>query len=164
MSHTESLNATITVAHTPEEVFAAVTDVRGWWSANIIGATAAPHDEFVFTDDCEYPGEAVRADKGIRFCRFLVTEADPGRRVVWHVVDAYLSFIADHDEWTGTDVVFDIAATPDGTTLRFVHEGLTAAGSECFDACSRGWTFYITKSLPQLLATGTGEPIARYRA
>ncbi|MFJ1454871.1 SRPBCC domain-containing protein [Nocardia sp. N2S4-5] len=162
MSHTDHLTATITVDHTPEEVFAAVTDVRGWWNANIIGATAARHDEFVFTDDCEYPGEAARADTGIRFCRFRITEFVPGARVVWHVVDSYLGFVADHDEWTGTDVVFDIAATPEGTTLHFVHRGLTASESECFQACSRGWTFYITKSLPQLLATGAGDPIAKY--
>lgn len=162
MSHTEHLTATITVDHTPEEVFAAVTDVRGWWNANIIGATAALHDEFVFTDDCKYPGEAARSGDGIRFCRFRITEVVPGARVVWHVVDAHISFIADHDEWTGTDVVFDIAATPDGTTLNFVHRGLTASESECFQACSRGWTFYITKSLPQLLATGAGDPIAKY--
>ncbi|WP_280336821.1 SRPBCC family protein [Nocardia wallacei] len=161
MSHTEPLTATITVDHTPEEVFAAVTDVRGWWNANIIGATAALHDEFVFTDDSKYPGEAARSGDGIRFCRFRITEVVPGARMVWHVVDAHLDFIADHDEWTGTDVVFDIAATPAGTTLNFAHRGLTSE-SECFQACSRGWTFYITKSLPQLLATGTGDPIAKY--
>ena len=68
--------------------------------------------------------------------------------MVWHVVDSYLTFIDDRDEWTDTNVVFDITATPDGTTLHFTHEGLTAAESECFEACSRGWTFYITKSLP----------------
>jgi hypothetical protein len=84
--------------------------------------------------------------------------------VVWHVVDAYLSFIDDHDEWTDTKVIFDVTASPDGATLHFTHEGLTAADSDCFEACSRGWTFYITESLPRLIATGTGRPITKYDA
>ena len=164
MSHTDHLTATMSVDRTPDEVFAAVTDVRGWWSQNIIGDTAALHDEFVFTDDSSYPGEAARRRSGISFCRFQITEVVPGERVVWHVVDSRIDFIDDHDEWTGTDAVFDITPTAGGTTLRFVHEGLTAAGSACFAACSAGWTFYITTSLPQLITTGTGRPIPAYGA
>lgn len=162
MSNTEYLTATMTVDRTPEEVFEAITNVRGWWTENLIGDTTALGDEFVFTDDSAYPGETARADTGIRFARFQLTEVAPGRRVVWHVVDAYLAFIADHDEWTDTHVVFDITTDVRGTTLHFTHEGLTAAESACFQACSRGWTFYITKSLPQLITTGAGQPISRY--
>jgi Activator of Hsp90 ATPase homolog 1-like protein len=164
MSHTEHLTATMSVDQMPDEVFAAITNVRGWWSENIIGDTAALHDEFVFTDDSSYPGETAREKRGIRFCRFRITEVVPGERVVWHVVDADLTFVDDRDEWTDTNVVFDIAATSEGTTLRFAHEGLTAAESECFEACSAGWTFYITTSLPQLIANGTGQPIPSYAA
>ncbi|RZQ59644.1 SRPBCC family protein [Amycolatopsis suaedae] len=163
MSNTEYLTATMTVDRTPEEVFQAITNVRGWWTENLIGDSAALYDEFVFTDDSAHPGEAAQGSGGIRFARFQLTEVVPGRRVVWHCVDSYLSFIDDHGEWTGTDAVFDITTGADGTTLRFVHEGLTAAGSACFEACSRGWTFYITKSLPQLITTGTGQPIPGYR-
>ncbi|NNH75144.1 SRPBCC domain-containing protein [Nocardia uniformis] len=163
MSNTEYLTATMSIDRAPDEVFAAITDVRGWWNENIIGNTAALHDEFVFTDDSEYAGETVEAKTGIRYCRFQITEVVPGRRMVWHVVDSALTFIDDRHEWTGTDVVFDIGATDHGTTLHFTHEGLTAQ-SECFEACSRGWTFYITKSLPQLITTGTGDPITKYEA
>ncbi|MDH6287950.1 SRPBCC family protein [Rhodococcus opacus] len=164
MSHTDYLTATMSVDQTPDKVFATITNVRGWWNENIIGDTAAVGDEFVFTDDSRYAGEAARTKEGIRFCRFRLTEVVPGERVVWHVVDADLTFIDDRDEWTGTNVIFDITATSEGTTLRFTHQGLTAAESECFEACSRGWTFYITKSLPQLITTGTGEPIPKYAA
>lgn len=164
MSRTDYLTATMSVDQTPDEVFAAITNVRGWWTENIIGDTAALHDEFVFTDDSRHPGETARAKTGIRFCRFQLTEVVPGERVVWHVVDADLNFIDDHDEWTDTNVVFDITATPEGTTLRLTHEGLTAAESECFEACSAGWTFYVTTSLPQLITNGTGQPIPRYAA
>lgn len=164
MSHTDYLTAAMSVDQPPAEVFAAITNVRGWWSENIIGDTADLHDEFVFTDDSSYPGEAARSKEGIRFCRFQVTEVVPGARIVWHVVDADLTFIDDHDEWTDTDVVFDITETSEGTTLRLTHVGLTAEESECFEACSRGWTFYITRSLPQLITHGTGQPIPRYTA
>lgn len=162
MSNTEYLTATMSVTQTPDEVFAAITNVRGWWNENIIGNTAALHDEFVFTDDTDHAGETVSAKKGIRFSRFRLTEVVPGKRMVWHVVDAYLTFIEDRDEWTDTHVIFDITETPQGTTLHFTHEGLTAAKSECFEACSRGWDFYVTKSLPQLINNGTGQPIAKY--
>jgi hypothetical protein len=162
MSNNEYLAATMTVDRTPEEVFEAVTNVRGWWSENIIGDTVAVGDEFVFTDDSAFPGETARADTGIRFARFQLTEVVPGRRMVWHVVDSHLAFIAEHDEWTDTRAVFDITGDVHGTTLRFTHEGLTAAESACFESCSRGWTFYITQSLPQLITTGTGQPITRY--
>ena len=164
MSNTEYLSATMTVDQTPEEVFAAVLDVRGWWNENLIGSSAALHDEFVFTDDAAYAGETVRAKKaGIRFARFQVTEVVPGRRVVWHVVDSDLTFVEDRDEWTDTDVVFDISGDSSGTTLHFTHVGLSAAESECFEECSRGWTFYVTRSLPQLISTGTGQPFQAYR-
>ncbi|PXY27745.1 SRPBCC family protein [Prauserella muralis] len=163
MSNTEYLTATMTVDRTPDEVFLAITNVRGWWSENLIGDSAALHDEFVFTDDGEYPGEAARSGDGIRFARFQVTEVVPGRRVRWHVVDSELTFIDDRDEWTGTDVVFEITGGSQGTTVHFTHEGLTAGESACFEACSRGWTFYITTSLPQLVTTGAGQPIPSYR-
>lgn len=164
MSNTEYLTATMTVDQTPEEVFAAVTNVRGWWSENLIGDSAALHDEFVFTDDSAYAGETVaEAKEGIRFARFQLTEVVPGSRMVWRCVDSDLTFIDDRDEWTGTNVVFEITTDAQGTTLHFTHEGLTAAESACFEACSRGWTFYITKSLPQLITTGTGQPFPSYR-
>lgn len=162
MSNTDYLTATMSVDKTPEEVFAAVVNVRGWWSENIIGNTAAVGDEFIFNDDSEYAGETSRTKTGIRFCRFQLTEVVPGRRVVWHVVDSDLNFIDDRDEWTDTNVVFEISSTSNTTTLRLTHEGLTDAESECFGACSKGWTFYVTTSLPQLINTGSGQPIPKY--
>lgn len=162
MSNTEYLTATMTVDQTPDQVFAAITNVRGWWNENLIGDTAALHDEFVFTDDYTHAGETAQGKEGIRFARFQLTEIVPGRRVVWHCVDSYLTFVDDRDEWTDTNVVFDIATTAQGTTLHFTHAGLTAAKSACFEACSDGWTFYVTKSLPQLIGTGAGQPIPSY--
>jgi hypothetical protein len=166
MSNTEYLAVTTTVGETPEQVFEAITNIRGWWSENLIGHSAALHDEFVFTDDSEYAGETAQAKKGIRFARFQIAEFVLGRRVVWHVVDCARSPLSDLtsvDEWAGTNVIFDITTDAQSTTLHFTHEGLTAAESACFEACSRAWTFFIATSLPQLITTGAGRPIAGYR-
>ncbi|ASR35831.1 hypothetical protein BAY61_13395 [Prauserella marina] len=163
MSNTEYLSATMTVDQPPEEVFAAITNVRGWWCENIIGDTVAERDEFVFHDDFTHAGEVAEGKPGIRFARFQLAEVTFGERMVWHVVDSCLTFVDDADEWTGTDVIFDLTADARGTTLHFTHRGLSAARSECFEACSNGWTFYITTSLPRLIRTGTGQPIPSYR-
>ncbi|MEU3273280.1 SRPBCC domain-containing protein [Saccharomonospora sp. NPDC006951] len=162
MPNTENLTASMSVNQPPQDVFAAITNVRGWWSENLIGDTAALHDEFVFIDDYTHAGEVAQGKPGIRFARFQITEIEPGKRVVWRVVDACLTFVEDSGEWTGTDVIFDLATTEDGTNLYFTHKGLTTA-SECFDSCSQGWTFYITTSLPELITTGTGQPMPSYR-
>ena len=158
---TDYLTATTTIDAPPEAVFDALTDAREWWSRNLIGHTADLDDEFVFTDDVRYPGETAHAKTGIRFCRFQLTEVQPPHRLVWHAVDAELTFIDDHREWTGTDVIFEVTRGPEGTELRLTHVGLTAE-SECFEACSRGWNFFVTTSIPALVTTGIGAPIARY--
>ncbi|WP_219516676.1 hypothetical protein [Nonomuraea ceibae] len=67
---------TLELPRPPAEVFAAVLDVRGWWSRNVTGATAAEGDEFGY----EVPG--------VHRCRIRLTEVVPGRRVVWRVLDS----------------------------------------------------------------------------
>ncbi|MGX6601424.1 hypothetical protein ACWKSP_04690 [Micromonosporaceae bacterium Da 78-11] len=83
---------TIAVDRTPQEAFAAVTDVRGWWSAEITGSSERLGDVFVF----EVPG-AHRSTQ-------TLTEVIPGERLVWRVSDSYLSFVEDHTEWDGTEL------------------------------------------------------------
>ena len=75
-------------------------------------------------------------------------------------MDAYLGFIEEHDEWTGTDAIFEIMPTGTGTSLRFTHRGLMTS-SPCYSAGPKGWTFYIHESLPMLLETGNGRPIPK---
>ena len=133
---------------TPEQVFAAVNNVRGWWSEDVGDETADVGDEFEFTDHVEH------------WCRFRITEVEPAKRVVWRVLDSKLDFVANQTEWTGTQVIFEIAPTSGGTSLRFTHEGLSPT-VECYQACSRGWDFYINRSLPDLVNTGAGQPIPK---
>ena len=137
--------ATLRVDQTPDQVFAAITNPRGWWSEQIDGATDQLGAEFTY-----HYRDTHRA-------RFTITELVPGRKVVWHVVENYFDFVADKTEWTGTDVVFEIAKQGDATELRFTHVGLVPA-YECYTVCSDAWGSYITGSLRNLITTGQGQP------
>jgi hypothetical protein len=141
----DSFTTTFTVDQTPAEAFAAITNVRGWWSGEIDGSTDELGAQFTY----RY--------QDIHRSRQEITELIPGERVAWHVLDGYLNFIADKTEWAGTDITFDIAATGSGTEVRFTHVGLVPQG-ECFGSCSNAWVFYINTSLRNLITTGAGEP------
>lgn len=132
-----------TVNETPEAVFAAINDVRGWWSGDIEGET----DSLGATFRYRY------AD--IHFSQQTISELVPGRRVVWHVDDASLSFTSEPDEWVGTDLRFEILPEGAATEVRFTHVGLTSR-LECYAGCSGAWRFYISESLRSLITTGVG--------
>ena len=138
------LTHTFTVDATPQEVYAAIIDVRSWWGAtNIVGPTDQPDaDWFYLVPDIHYSKQHT-------------VELVPGERVVWEFTDGHLDFVAQKDEWIGTTARFDIV--PDGrqTQVTFAHEGLTSA-DECFDVCRDAWRHYITTSLRQRIETGSG--------
>ena len=81
----------------------------------------------------------------------------PNTKVVWHVLANEFNFVKDKTEWTGTDVVFEIADMGDGTELRFTHLGLTPT-YECYDVCSDAWGTYVRGSLRDLISKGKGTP------
>ena len=144
MTQNEDYRATLVVDNTPEEVFAAIANVRGWWSETIEGKT-------------DQLGEFRHIYKDMHRCTIRITELVPGRKVAWNVVDNYFSFVEDKTEWTGTDIVFDIARKGDKTELRFTHVGLVPA-YECYDVCSNAWGTYINGSLRDLITRGKGQP------
>ena len=139
----QSYATSFTVDQSPDEVYAAVMDVVRWWTGEVVGPAGQIGDEFTY----------VHPD--IHYSRQRVTELVPGERVVWRVVDSKLSFASDPSEWTGTDIIFDIARQGDQTVVRFAHQGLTPQ-FECFDNCSSAWSFYINGSLRRLITTGEG--------
>ena len=141
----KSFSTSFVVDQTPEQVFDAVNNVRAWWTGEIRGKSEKPGDVFTF----RY--------QDIHRSKQKVVEAVPGRKVVWRVEDARLSFTKDKEEWTGTRVVFDIAKKGEKTELRFTHDGLVPE-FECFEACSEGWDFYVNTSLKKLITTGKGSP------
>ncbi len=141
----QDFTTTFTVDQSPQEVFAAVTDVRSWWSESIVGDSAELGDVFLF----EVPG--------VHRTTQTLTEVVPGRRVVWHVTDSWLGFVRDTSEWEGTDVVFEIEAAGGRTEVRCTHVGLVP-DVECYDACSSAWSSYLAGSLRDRITTGTGDP------
>ncbi|MBL8937495.1 MAG: SRPBCC domain-containing protein [Archangium sp.] len=141
----QSVSTRFTVAQSPEAVFKAIQNVRGWWSQTVEGDTAELGDEFTY----RYPTMHVSRQK--------LTEVIPGKKMVWKVLSATLSFVKDQHEWSGTEIVFDISTKGSKTEVVFTHRGLVPS-FECFDACSGAWGTYVTKSLKQLIETGTGEP------
>jgi hypothetical protein len=141
----QNYSTSFTVDETPERVFAAINNVRGWWSGNIEGNTSKLGDEWT------YRYEAVHYSKQ------KITESVPGKKVVWLVLDSSLSFIEDKTEWNGTKITFDVAKKGDKTEVHFAHVGLTPE-VECYDACSNAWGGYVNGSLRKLIATGKGTP------
>ena len=129
----------------PEEVFSAINKVRGWWSQAIEGDTDKLGAVFYY----HY--------QDVHRCTFKITEFVPGKKVVWHVLQNYFNFVKDKTEWTGTDVVFEIAKKGDKTEVHFTHVGLVDA-NECYGVCSDAWDSYITGSLRNLITTGKGKP------
>jgi uncharacterized protein YndB with AHSA1/START domain len=140
----QSFTASFLVDQTPEEAFAAINNVRGWWSEEIEGRT----DEL---------GEFKYRYQDIHRCTIKITELVPGNKVVWHVVDNHFNFVKDKSEWKDTDIVFEIAKKGDKTEVRFTHVGLVPA-YECYDVCSDAWGTYIKGSLRNLITTGKGQP------
>ena len=138
--------ARFTVDQSPDAVFDAIGNVRGWWSADITGSADAVGDRFV------------HRVRDLHRCEIAVKQMIPGKKIAWTVLDNHFSFTADTTEWTGTDIVFGIARAGDRTELRFTHVGLVP-DYECYDVCSDGWTTYLD-SLRELVTTGTGRPYA----
>jgi hypothetical protein len=137
-----------TVDQSPEEVFAAVNNVRGWWSEEIEGSTDKLGAEFAYRH------------KDIHYSTHRITEWVPGQKVVWRVLESRLNFVADKSEWNGTDIIFEIGKKDNRTELRFTHAGLVPA-FECYETCSNAWAFYINQSLFTLISAGKGEPDPR---
>ena len=145
---TRNYTTSYTVNQPPEQVFAAVNNVRGWWSGEIDGPTDKLGGEFTY----RYQDLHRSTQK--------ITELVPGKKVVWRVLDAEINFVKDKAEWNGTDVVFEIARKGDKTELRFTHVGLTPS-IECYGKCAGAWGFYINESLKSLITTGNGDPNAQ---
>ena len=141
-----SYTTTIFVDATPERIFNAINDVRGWWSQNIEGKTDRAGEEFTFRG------------KDIHYSKIKVTELVPGRKIEWLVLDSYMNFIEDQSEWKDTRISFEISQDSDRAKVRFSHIGLVPA-YECFDVCSNAWAFFIHDSLRNLITTGEGQPM-----
>lgn len=143
----KDFTTTLLVNQTPEEVFDAITNVRGWWSERIEGDTAQTGGIFIYSYE------------DVHRCKVQLIEVVPGQKVVWHILENQFSFTKDKTEWNDTKVCFEISRSGDKTQLVFTHFGLVPE-YECYEACYEGWTHYIQNSLKTLIETGKGLPNA----
>ncbi|MNF92167.1 hypothetical protein D3C85_490220 [compost metagenome] len=141
----QDFTTTLLVDQTPEEVFNAINNVRGWWSEEIEGNTNQVNDVFTYHYE------------DIHRCQIKLIEVIPYEKVVWLVIDNYFNFTKDKSEWTGTTISFEISKKNNQTQIRFTHLGLVPE-YECYTICRDAWSNYIHNSLRSLIMTGKGQP------
>jgi len=141
----KSYTTSFAVDQSPQEVFDAINNVRGWWSGETQGATDKLGAEFT------YRFQDVHRSKQ------KITELIPGKKVVWRVLDADLSFAKNRSEWKGTDIVFEIGEKGGKTEVRFQLVGLAPA-YECYDNCSNASGMLVNGNLRKLITTGKPQP------
>ncbi|MFD7905477.1 SRPBCC domain-containing protein [Kitasatospora sp. NPDC059722] len=131
----------IGVTASPEAVFTALTTVDGlasWWTED--------------TDGDAGPGGVVRFRFGPGGFDMKVLETEPGRRVLWEVIDG-------PEEWIGTRIRFDLKPEDDYTIVLFRHEDWREP-VEFMYHCSTKWATFLM-SLKAELETGAGAPAPR---
>ncbi len=138
-------NCTFRVPKTAQEVYHAAGNVAGWWMANAEGSTKAADDVF-----------DIRLSE-TSWVSFRVTEAIPGRRLVWLVTDCLLDWLKDIKEWKDTTITFEITANDGGAQVSMTHAGITP-DVECYESCRKGWDQYVGTSLVKLIMEGEGQP------
>ena len=143
MKELKDFKTEIVLEQSPQEVFNAINNVRGWWQGEIKGSTGKLNDEFTYQ-----MGD-------VHFSKQKITEMIPNEKVVWLVTESNLSFVDKKDEWTNTTVQFDISPVVNKTKLIFTHHGLVPA-FECYGGCSGAWKLLIEKSLFSYITTGKG--------
>jgi len=142
---TSDFTTSFLVDQTPEEVFNAINNVRGWWSENIEGSTDKLNAGYLY----HY--------KDIHICKIKIVEFIPNKKIVWLVLENYFSFTKDETEWKDTKISFEISRRDNQTQIVFTHIGLVPQ-YECYKVCKEGWTNYIENSLYNLITKGKGQP------
>jgi len=141
----QNYQCTITAAIPAGEAFEKINRVKDWWAINFNGNTHNLRDRFTV--------HFARTTWG----KMEITEMVPNQRIVWKVVDCYLSIFQNPYLWKGNQIIWDISPDEDGTRVTMTHVGLTPE-VECYEDCRKGWNFYVGESLFKLLTEDKGLP------
>jgi hypothetical protein len=144
--NSSNYTTTIVVEQSPAEVYNAINNVSSWWQGEIIGNTNKVNDEFTYRM-LEF-----------HYSKQRVVELIPNKKIVWDVTESSINFVKQKDEWTGTQIIFEISPKGKQTEILFTHVGLSPS-IECYGGCSSGWTQLIHKSLFSLITTGKGVDV-----
>jgi hypothetical protein len=138
--YNKDFSTTFLLDQTPTEVFDGICNVSSWWTGDpgVEGNTIKTGDEFTYRH------------KKIHYSKQRITGLIPGSKIAWLVIESELSFIKNKNEWTGTNIIFEISPVDGKTELRFAHLGLTEV-IECYTNCSKAWNFYINESLREYI-------------
>jgi uncharacterized protein YndB with AHSA1/START domain len=117
------------------EALTTLEGLSGWWTNNTQGETKV--------------GGVIRFRFGAGGFDMKVLELDPGRRVLWEVVDG-------PEEWIGTKVSWELRQENGYAILLFKHQGWREP-VEFMHHCSTKWAVFLM-SLKSLLETGKGSP------
>lgn len=144
MQH-QNFNITFLVDQTPQTVFQAIKNVRGWWSEALEGSSENLGDEFSYRHG------------NFHYSKHRLIEVVPDEKITWLTLESQLTFVEKQDEWNDTKIVFEVSKHGDKTKLTITHDGLVPE-FQCYEGCSRGWTHYLKNSLLPLITTGIGKP------
>jgi uncharacterized protein YndB with AHSA1/START domain len=125
----------------PAAVFEALTTLTGlsaWWAENTTGSTDI--------------GGVIAFRFTTGGFDMTVLEADPGKHVLWKVVDG-------PTEWIGTTIDWEIRQEDDYTIVLFSHLGWREP-VEFMNHCSTKWAIFLM-SLKELIESGVGQPDPR---
>jgi activator of Hsp90 ATPase-like protein len=139
------LHVSLSIPATTAEVFEAICRVQEWWSPEFEGDSRAVGDVFTVRFGEQHMSE----------CR--VAELALGQRIVWEVTDSRLAWLENKTEWTGTQIIWVIQEREGSAHVTLTHKGL-APETECYNACEKGWGYFLSQSLARLAVDGVGRP------
>jgi uncharacterized protein YndB with AHSA1/START domain len=114
--------------------------LAGWWTTDTQGTSKVGEAlKFRFTAD----------GKELGGFDMKVLELEPGKRVLWQVVEGPA-------EWIGTKISFDLRQEGDFAVVLFKHQDWREP-VEFMHHCSTKWAIFLM-SLKSLVETGKGQP------
>lgn len=119
-------------------IYDALTTIDGltrWWTADTRGKSDV--------------GGVIHFQFEAGFFDMKVLESEPGKRVLWQVVDG-------PSEWVGTKVSWNLEREGSYVMVRFKHEGWREP-TDFMHHCSTKWASFLF-SLKAFLETGRGAP------